>query len=204
MWRLYVITSKARTDYNRRYLQDKEPVIWRKITSFFLSYFERFDSKELLCFLVCRGGFGLWLDADLYHGSSFSCPTFSSPSLSTHKDFIVQDVEVWTVQSWQITLKETLTALTEAEEPLDSEENVEFSHYWTEPDWTAANTCAHGSGEPTSSMKPFLTINGPAIVFMSDNSAPQVAGWSISGYCCFEWLAVYRLPCSESSQELKS
>eukprot|EP00066_Takifugu_rubripes_P003441 XP_003966006.2 PREDICTED: nuclear receptor coactivator 7 isoform X1 [Takifugu rubripes] len=45
------------------------------------------------------GGFGLWLDADLYHGSSFSCPTFSSPSLSTHKDFIVQDVEVWTVQS---------------------------------------------------------------------------------------------------------
>lgn len=54
----------------------------------------------MLCLLVYRGGFGLWLDADLYRGSSFSCPTFSSPSLSTHKDFFVQDVEVWTVRSW--------------------------------------------------------------------------------------------------------
>ncbi|CAK6954336.1 nuclear receptor coactivator 7 isoform X2 [Scomber scombrus] len=44
------------------------------------------------------GGFGLWLDADLYHGSSFSCPTFHNEPLSTQKDFIVQDLEVWTVQ----------------------------------------------------------------------------------------------------------
>ncbi|XP_029307809.1 nuclear receptor coactivator 7 [Cottoperca gobio] len=43
------------------------------------------------------GGFGLWLDVDLYHGSSFSCPTFHNPCLSTHEDFIVQDLEVWTV-----------------------------------------------------------------------------------------------------------
>ncbi|KAI3360404.1 hypothetical protein L3Q82_002315 [Scortum barcoo] len=39
------------------------------------------------------GGFGLWLDADLYHGSSFSCPTFHNASLSTQEDFIVQDLE---------------------------------------------------------------------------------------------------------------
>ncbi|XP_074508623.1 TLD domain-containing protein 2 isoform X1 [Sebastes fasciatus] len=45
------------------------------------------------------GGFGLWLDADLYHGSSFSCPTFHNASLSTHEDFIVQDLEVWTVRN---------------------------------------------------------------------------------------------------------
>uniref|UniRef100_A0A8C6KR26 Nuclear receptor coactivator 7a n=1 Tax=Nothobranchius furzeri TaxID=105023 RepID=A0A8C6KR26_NOTFU len=44
------------------------------------------------------GGFALWLDADLYHGASFSCPTFNNPPLSTHQDFIVQDVEVWTVR----------------------------------------------------------------------------------------------------------
>lgn len=50
-------------------------------------------------FLVSRGGFGLWLDADLYHGSSFSCPTFHNASLSTQEDFIVQDLEVWTVQN---------------------------------------------------------------------------------------------------------
>ncbi|XP_059195152.1 nuclear receptor coactivator 7 [Centropristis striata] len=45
------------------------------------------------------GGFGLWLDADLYRGASFSCPTFRNESLSTHEDFIVQDLEVWTVQN---------------------------------------------------------------------------------------------------------
>ncbi|XP_010752651.2 nuclear receptor coactivator 7 isoform X1 [Larimichthys crocea] len=45
------------------------------------------------------GGFALWLDADLYHGSSFSCPTFHNASLSTQEDFIVQDLEVWTVQN---------------------------------------------------------------------------------------------------------
>ncbi|XP_042280521.1 nuclear receptor coactivator 7 isoform X2 [Thunnus albacares] len=45
------------------------------------------------------GGFGLWLDADLYHGSSFSCPTFRNAPLSTQEDFIVQDLEVWTVQN---------------------------------------------------------------------------------------------------------
>ncbi|XP_061574238.1 nuclear receptor coactivator 7-like isoform X2 [Cololabis saira] len=44
-------------------------------------------------------GFALWLDADLYHGASFSCPTFKNAPLSTHEDFIIQDVEVWTVQS---------------------------------------------------------------------------------------------------------
>ncbi|XP_028281251.1 nuclear receptor coactivator 7 isoform X1 [Parambassis ranga] len=45
-----------------------------------------------------EGVFGLWLDADLYHGASISCPTFHNAPLSTHEDFIVQDVEVWTVQ----------------------------------------------------------------------------------------------------------
>ncbi|XP_062255775.1 nuclear receptor coactivator 7 isoform X2 [Platichthys flesus] len=43
-------------------------------------------------------GFALWLDADLNHGASFSCPTFHNPPLSTQEDFIVQDLEVWTVQ----------------------------------------------------------------------------------------------------------
>lgn len=50
--------------------------------------------------MVSRGGFALWLDADLYHGSSFSCPTFRNASLSTQEDFIVQDLEVWTVHNW--------------------------------------------------------------------------------------------------------
>ncbi|KAM4772099.1 nuclear receptor coactivator 7 [Rhinophrynus dorsalis] len=41
------------------------------------------------------GRFGLWLDADLYHGRSNSCFTFSNDILSKKEDFIVQDMEVW-------------------------------------------------------------------------------------------------------------
>ncbi|CAI9558991.1 unnamed protein product [Staurois parvus] len=42
------------------------------------------------------GGFGLWLDSDLYHGRSNSCSTFTNDILSKKEDFIVQDIEVWT------------------------------------------------------------------------------------------------------------
>ncbi|KAF7667788.1 hypothetical protein LDENG_00047280 [Lucifuga dentata] len=45
------------------------------------------------------GGFGLWLDADLYRGSSYSCPTFQNVPLSTQQDFIVQYLEVWIIQN---------------------------------------------------------------------------------------------------------
>ncbi|XP_015206267.2 nuclear receptor coactivator 7 isoform X2 [Lepisosteus oculatus] len=44
------------------------------------------------------GHFGLWLDADLYHGSSYPCYTFQNETLSKKEDFIVQDLEVWTFE----------------------------------------------------------------------------------------------------------
>ncbi|NXS90585.1 NCOA7 protein, partial [Jacana jacana] len=44
------------------------------------------------------GRFGLWLDADLYHGRSNSCSTFNNDVLSKKEDFIIQDVEVWTFE----------------------------------------------------------------------------------------------------------
>lgn len=60
-----------------------------------------FVSGNLESLQIGGGGgyFGLWLDADLYRGSSFTCPTFHNAPLSTHEDFIVQELEVWTVQN---------------------------------------------------------------------------------------------------------
>ncbi|KAJ8290882.1 hypothetical protein GJAV_G00018790 [Gymnothorax javanicus] len=41
------------------------------------------------------GHFGLWLDADLCHGCSLACDTFHNQPLSTKRDFLIQDLEVW-------------------------------------------------------------------------------------------------------------
>ncbi|MEQ2277485.1 hypothetical protein XENORESO_003467 [Xenotaenia resolanae] len=67
---------------------------WSGENSYFVS-----GNLESLQIGAGGGGFALWLDADLYHGASFSCPTFHNAPLSTHEDFIVQDVEVWTMQN---------------------------------------------------------------------------------------------------------
>eukprot|EP00063_Salmo_salar_P086066 XP_014060901.1 PREDICTED: nuclear receptor coactivator 7-like isoform X1 [Salmo salar] len=41
------------------------------------------------------GQIGLWVDADLYHGTTSSCATFHNQPLSPQKDFIIHSVEVW-------------------------------------------------------------------------------------------------------------
>ena len=42
-----------------------------------------------------RGNFGLWLDGDLYHGSSHPCKTFGNRTLSSEEDFVVKSIECW-------------------------------------------------------------------------------------------------------------
>ncbi|XP_078255697.1 nuclear receptor coactivator 7-like isoform X5 [Rhinoraja longicauda] len=59
------------------------------------SYFIKGD-KDSLELGGGSGHFGLWLDADLYHGRSNPCSTFNNETLSKKEDFIVQDLEVWT------------------------------------------------------------------------------------------------------------
>uniref|UniRef100_A0A4W5QYX0 Nuclear receptor coactivator 7 n=1 Tax=Hucho hucho TaxID=62062 RepID=A0A4W5QYX0_9TELE len=41
------------------------------------------------------GQIGLWVDADLYHGTTSSCATFHNQPLSPQKDFTIHSVEVW-------------------------------------------------------------------------------------------------------------
>uniref|UniRef100_A0A3B5MKW8 TLDc domain-containing protein n=1 Tax=Xiphophorus couchianus TaxID=32473 RepID=A0A3B5MKW8_9TELE len=65
------------------------------------------SSSKCIRFLSFRGGFALWLDADLCRGASFSFPTFHNAPLSTHEDFNVLDIEVWTVQGLNGSVKQT-------------------------------------------------------------------------------------------------
>ncbi|XP_066558091.1 nuclear receptor coactivator 7 isoform X3 [Amia ocellicauda] len=61
------------------------------------SYFIKGDTDSIQ--LGCGGGhFGLWMDADLYHGSSYPCHTFHNEPLSKKEDFIIQELEVWTFE----------------------------------------------------------------------------------------------------------
>ncbi|XP_066532248.1 nuclear receptor coactivator 7 isoform X2 [Hoplias malabaricus] len=41
------------------------------------------------------GHLALWLDADLYHGTTSKCCTFNNQLLSSQEDFTVQNLEVW-------------------------------------------------------------------------------------------------------------
>ncbi|XP_048353845.1 TLD domain-containing protein 2 [Sphaerodactylus townsendi] len=43
------------------------------------------------------GKFGLWLDGDLNHGGSHHCETFNNETLSPREEFLIQDLEVWTL-----------------------------------------------------------------------------------------------------------
>ena len=52
-------------------------------------------SPFFLPFLPNRGNFGLWLDGDLYHGSSHPCKTFGNQTLSSEEDFVVKSIESW-------------------------------------------------------------------------------------------------------------
>lgn len=50
---------------------------------------------DSLAFGAGEGSFGLWLDEDLYHGSTHSCKTFNNEPLTNHEDFVVCALECW-------------------------------------------------------------------------------------------------------------
>lgn len=50
---------------------------------------------DSLAFGAGEGNFGLWLDEELYHGSTHSCKTFNNKPLANHEDFVVCTLECW-------------------------------------------------------------------------------------------------------------
>jgi len=52
-------------------------------------------NTDSLAFGAGEGNFGLWLDEDLYHGSSHRCKTFNNEPLTSRQDFVVCTLECW-------------------------------------------------------------------------------------------------------------
>jgi len=79
------------------YLDSSVSLLWLflQLPVFLLLYVY---NLTFIVYFLFSGRFGLWLDADLYHGRSNSCSTFNNDILSKKEDFIIQDVEVWTFE----------------------------------------------------------------------------------------------------------
>lgn len=52
-------------------------------------------NTDSLAFGAGEGSFGLWLDEDLYHGSTHPCKTFNNEPLTINQDFVVCTLECW-------------------------------------------------------------------------------------------------------------
>ncbi|KAF0523211.1 TLD-domain-containing protein [Gigaspora margarita] len=71
-----------------------------------------FGVKTLPNGLAMGGQFdycGLWIDSDFIHGHSKAAPlssTYASPRLSKQEDFLIDEVEVWSVRPTQVDLDE--------------------------------------------------------------------------------------------------
>ena len=52
-------------------------------------------NTDSLAFGAGEGSFGLWLDEDLYHGSTHKCKTFNNEPLTSQEDFVVCTLECW-------------------------------------------------------------------------------------------------------------
>lgn len=79
----YLFTFKHNQGQFRRYA-------WTGDNLFFIK-----GNTDSLAFGAGEGNFGLWLDEDLYHGSTHPCKTFNNEPLTNHEDFVVCTLECW-------------------------------------------------------------------------------------------------------------
>ncbi|KAM4632744.1 nuclear receptor coactivator 7 isoform 1-T2 [Polymixia lowei] len=62
------------------------------------SYFVKGNTDSLQMGGGGGGHLGLWLDAELYRGTTTTCATFNNQPLSAQQDFNIHSVEVWTFE----------------------------------------------------------------------------------------------------------
>ncbi|XP_066528479.1 TLD domain-containing protein 2-like [Hoplias malabaricus] len=65
---------------------------WTGGNSFFIK-----GSVDSLHFGGGRGRYGLWINGDLIRGRSQTCETFDNEVLSSTEDFLINELEVWTL-----------------------------------------------------------------------------------------------------------
>eukprot|EP01130_Rhizamoeba_saxonica_P006595 TRINITY_DN2625_c1_g1_i2.p1 TRINITY_DN2625_c1_g1~~TRINITY_DN2625_c1_g1_i2.p1 ORF type:complete len:480 (-),score=77.24 TRINITY_DN2625_c1_g1_i2:590-2029(-) len=63
---------------------------WTEKNNFFMN-----SNDDSLAIGGGGNGFGIWIDADFYHGTSASCETFDNPPLSMNGDFVCSILECW-------------------------------------------------------------------------------------------------------------
>ncbi|GIY46292.1 oxidation resistance protein 1 [Caerostris extrusa] len=63
---------------------------WSGANNFFIN--GRYDGFSIG---VSEGHFGLWIDSDLYRGTSEQCQTFNNDTLASSRDFHIKTLEAW-------------------------------------------------------------------------------------------------------------
>ncbi|KAG7263945.1 LOW QUALITY PROTEIN: hypothetical protein CRUP_007012 [Coryphaenoides rupestris] len=99
-WRLAYSSQNHGTSLKtlyRKLLEVDNPVLlvyrWTGDNSYFVK-----GNIDSLQFGGGGGQLGLWLDAELYRGTTSSCVTFNNQALSAQQDFNIHSVEVWTFE----------------------------------------------------------------------------------------------------------
>lgn len=72
-----------------------DPCVFRRFTWTGDNLYFIKGNTDSLAFGAGEGNFGLWLDGDLYHGSTHRCKTFNNEPLTNHQDFVVCILECW-------------------------------------------------------------------------------------------------------------
>lgn len=91
--------------YEKRDRDDGETFIFKfnpndEIKCYYWTHCNRlftYYSEKELC-IGCEGGYAIYIDEHLHHGSTHSTSTFGNPALQEEERFICRDIEIWSFE----------------------------------------------------------------------------------------------------------